>query len=95
MKKIFILSFYMIIYSAWANSPITTCPSDYLSVEDSLNVKSVLIADTCPPNYVSAGTITSCLVSSAAGDCWMYVPVGTTYTDAYGSYQYTEICPLQ
>ncbi len=41
-----------------------------------------------------AGTVTSCLDESPAGNCMMFVPLNTEYTDEFGTYVYESVCPL-
>ena len=47
------------------------------------------------PSYTSAGTATSCIASNPGGSCIMYAPVGVSYTDATGTYEYTEACAME
>ena len=51
---------------------------------------------SCPSGYTtSAGTATSCIASNPGGSCIMYAPVGVSYTDATGTYEYTEACAME
>ena len=92
MKRIFILIMAIVPIGAFAAAPSTSCPAGYVAVVESY----MEIADsTCPAGYTSAGTADSCLASSPAGSCIMYAPVGVSYTDATGTYEYTEACAME
>lgn len=73
------------------NPPSTSCPSGYVAVvEEYMGIAN----SSCPSGYTSAGTATSCLVASPDGSCIMYAPVGVSYTDATGTYEYTSACAM-
>ena len=92
MKRMMILIMAIAPAGAFAAAPSTSCPSGYVTVVE----EYMDIADSsCPTGYTSAGTADSCLASSPAGSCIMYVPTGVTYTDDSGSYEFTSACPLE
>ena len=92
MKRIFIFVLAIAPIGAFAAAPSTSCPAGYVAVVESY----MEIADSmCPSGYTSAGVADSCLVSSPAGSCIMYAPVGVSYTDATGTYEYTEACAME
>ncbi|MBE6459896.1 MAG: hypothetical protein E7009_02840 [Alphaproteobacteria bacterium] len=73
-----------------AAGPSTSCPSGYIAIDE----PNITIATSCPSGMVSAGIAESCLSSSLAAECYMYAPVGISYTDSTGTYEYTDACPL-
>ena len=73
-------------------APSTSCPSGYVAVvEEHMDIAN----SSCPSGYTSAGTATSCLVTSPGGSCIMYAPAGVFYKDATGTYEYTEACAME
>ena len=92
MKRIIVLVLAIAPMGAIAAGPSTSCPSGYVAVvEEYMDIAN----SSCPSGYTSAGAATSCLASSPGGSCIMYVPVGVSYTDATGTYEYTEACPME
>ena len=92
MKRLFILITAVAPIVAFAAAPSTSCPSGYVAIEET----HMIISDSaCPTGYTTAGTATSCLVSSPSGSCIMYAPANTQYTDESGTYEYTAACPLE
>ncbi len=89
MKKIVIL-FCLTPSIAFAVAPATECPAGYVAITE----RFMLVRTTCPTSFSPAGVAESCLVSNPAGSCIMYAPVGVSYTDASGTYEFTEACPL-
>lgn len=90
MKKTVVLLF-LATTTANAAAPATSCPTGYISiVEDAM----IITDSTCPTGYTSAGTASSCLVTSPSGSCIMYAPTGMTFTDSTGSYEFTSACPM-
>ena len=79
------------VAGAWAAAPSTSCPSGYVAIDES----NMTIATSCPSGTTSAGTADSCLVSSPAGSCIMYAPVGVSYTDTSGTYEFSEPCAME
>ncbi|MBP3316197.1 MAG: hypothetical protein J6L70_01175 [Alphaproteobacteria bacterium] len=75
---------------AHAAAPSVSCPSGYIAID----MPDIIIATSCPSGYVSVGTAESCLVSNPAGTCIMYAPVGMSYTDDTGTYEFTDACPM-
>ncbi|MBQ3039065.1 MAG: hypothetical protein IJD41_00720 [Alphaproteobacteria bacterium] len=90
MKRIVFL-FVCVPVMANAAAPITSCPSGYIAID----APYITIATSCPSGTVSIGDAASCLVSSPSGDCIMYAPVGMSFTDDSGTYEYIEPCALQ
>ena len=92
MKRIIVLVLAMAPVCAIAAEPSTSCPSGYVTVvEEYMDIAS----SSCPSGYTSAGTATSCLASNPGGSCIMYAPVGVSYTDATGTYEYTSACAME
>ena len=92
MKRIIVLVLAIAPMCSIAAGPSTSCPSGYTAVVE----KHMDIANTsCPSGYTSAGTATSCIASNPGGSCIMYAPVGVSYTDATGTYEYTEACAME
>lgn len=91
----FVFAFFVgwVFMPAVAVAPRTKCPTGYVMQADK---GSVIITDgtSCPTGYVAAGNANSCLVASTNGDCLMYAPMGQTFTDTTGSYEYTQSCPF-
>lgn len=89
MKRIILLlaGIPMVLHAA---TPGTSCPSGYVAIDE----EYLTIATECPSGTASVGTANSCLVSSPAGSCIMYAPVGVSYTDDSGTYEYTEACVM-
>ncbi len=90
MNYKFILLIGLLVSPGFAAAPSTSCPSGYIAIA----APNITIATSCPSGYVSVGTAESCLVSNPSGDCIMYAPVGMSYTDDSGTYEYTEPCAL-
>ena len=76
---------------AWGAAPSTNCLSGYEAIDE----EYLIIATSCPDGYTAVGTAESCLVSSPAGSCIMYAPVGMSFTDSSGTYEYTEACAME
>ena len=74
-----------------AAAPDTSCPSGYTAID----APHITIATSCPSGYIAIGTAESCLVSNPSGNCIMYAPVGMSFTDEYGTYEYTEPCAME
>ena len=73
-------------------APSTSCPSGYTAVvEEHMDISNT----SCPSGYTSAGTATSCLASNPGGSCIMYAPVGVSYTDATGTYEFEQPCAME
>ncbi|MBQ7128300.1 MAG: hypothetical protein IJO18_04945 [Alphaproteobacteria bacterium] len=89
---LFIMSYFVPIYNTDAAAPATECPTGYITISK----PDVILANTsCPSGYVSVGTVSSCLVANPAGNCFMYAPAGVSYTDASGTYEFTEACEME
>ncbi len=91
MKRIIIVCSVLIPGVVYGAAPSVSCPSGYVAVDEPY---LTIANDSCPAGYTSVGTAETCLVSSPAGSCMMYVPAATEYTDNNGNYEFTEICPL-
>ena len=92
MKSMIVLVLAIAPVCAIAAEPSTSCPSGYVAVvEEHMDIANT----SCPSGYTSAGTATSCLVTSPDGSCIMYAPVSVSYTDATGTYEYTEACAME
>ena len=74
------------------STPSTSCPSGYVAVvEEHMDIAN----NSCPTGYTSAGTATSCIASNPGGSCIMYAPVGVSYTDATGTYEFEQACAME
>ena len=74
------------------STPSTSCPSGYIAVvEEHMDIAN----SSCPSGYTSAGTATSCIASNPGGSCIMYAPVGVSYTDATGTYEFEQPCAME
>lgn len=93
MRKtvVFVALAITLFSKSFAAAPATSCPSGYIAVTKN----NTTVALSCPSGYVDAGTAVSCLTSISADECVMFAPPGVTYTDATGSYEYTDACPLE
>ena len=92
MKRIIVLVLAIAPVCAIAAEPSTSCPSGYVAVvEEHMDIANT----SCPSGYTSAGTATSCIASNPGGSCIMYAPVGVSYTDTTGTYEYTEACAME
>ena len=92
MKRIIALVLAIAPVGAIASAPSTSCPSGYVAVvEEHMDIAN----SSCPSGYTSAGTATSCIASTPGGSCIMYAPVSVSYTDATGTYEYTEACAME
>ena len=92
MKRIIVLYLAIAPVGAFAAAPSTSCPSGYVAVvEDYMDIAN----SSCPSGYTSAGTATSCLASNPGGSCIMYAPVGVSYTDATGTYEFEQPCAME
>ena len=92
MKRIIVLVLAIAPVGAIAAAPSTSCPSGYTAVVEEY---MIIADDACPSNYSSAGTATSCIASSPGGSCIMYAPVGVSYTDATGTYEFEQPCAME
>lgn len=92
--RCFFVSFvflFAIVGAVNAGVPATSCPAGFTAIHEPY----LIVSDECGTNVKSAGTAHSCLTDANSGDnCIMYVPTGTQYSDAIGTYKYTEPCPL-
>ena len=92
MKRIIVLVLSTAPVCAFAAAPSTSCPSGYVAVvEEHMDIAN----NSCPSGYTSAGTATSCIVSSPSGSCIMYAPANTTYSDSAGSYVFEQACAME
>ena len=92
MKRIIVLVLAIAPVGAIAAEPSTSCPSGYVAVvEEHMDIANT----SCPTGYTSAGTATSCLVTSPDGSCIMYAPAGVSYTDATGTYEFEQPCAME
>ena len=92
MKRIIVLYLAIAPVCAIAAAPSTSCPFGYVAVvEEHMDIANT----SCPSGYTSAGTATSCIASNPGGSCIMYAPVGVSYTDTTGTYEYTEACAME
>ena len=92
MKRIAILLVVATPYMSFAAGPSTSCPSGYTAVvEGQMDIAS----SSCPSVYSSAGTATSCIASNPGGSCIMYAPVGVSYTDTTGTYEFEQPCAME
>ena len=92
MKRIIVLYLAIAPVCAIAAEPSTSCPSGYVAVvEEHMDIAN----NSCTSGYTSAGTATSCLVTSPDGSCIMYAPVGVSYTDATGTYEFEQACAME
>ena len=92
MKRIIVLILAIAPVSAIAAAPSTSCPSGYTAVvEEYMDIAN----NSCPSGYTSAGTATSCIASNPGGSCIMYAPVGVSYTDATGTYEFEQACAME
>ena len=92
MKKAFLIVALFCSMDAFSAAPTTSCPIGYVAI---VEVNMVIAGSSCPTGYVSAGTATSCLLSTPDGSCRMFAPKNAVYTDSIGSYVYTFACPLE
>lgn len=91
MKYVLIFGLMILALPAMAAGPSTTCPSGYVTIED----KYITLADSaCPSGSYRVADVTSCLISSPSGYCYMFAPTDITYSDTKGAYRYSQICPL-
>ena len=92
MKRIIVLVLAIAPVCAIAAAPSTSCPSGYVAVvEEHMDIANT----SCPSGYTSAGTATSCIASNPGGSCIMYAPVGVSYTDATGIYEFEQPCAME
>ena len=92
MKRIIVLILSIAPVCAIAAAPSTSCPSGYVAVvEEYMDIAN----SSCPSGYTSAGTATSCIASNPGGSCIMYAPVGVSYTDATGTYEFEQACAME
>lgn len=89
MKKlIFIIS--LTALPAIAGTPSTNCPAGYFAIQT-----QDLIATECPSGTADIGRINSCLSSNPSSECYMFAPVGMSFTDDSGTYEFTDVCPME
>ncbi|MBQ3039485.1 MAG: hypothetical protein IJD41_02915 [Alphaproteobacteria bacterium] len=90
MKHKIIALFILMPWPAFAEAPSTSCPSEYITID----TPEITIATTCPSGTVSLGSADSCLAQNPSIDCWMYAPVGMSFTDNSGTYEFTDVCTM-
>ena len=90
MKKSAILLCFFAM-SANAASPSSSCPAGYTAIDE----PTVIVATSCPSGTTAVGTVQSCLVASPGWGCIMYAPAGVSYTDDFGTYNFTDVCPME
>ena len=84
-----VLAYVVTIGQLEAAVPAEKCPDNYVAVTKN----SIVLADvSCPSRYAGVGSVLSCLAENPDGTCMMYAPVGVTYTDSVGAYEYTSAC---
>ena len=88
MKKLIFI--FAIIGSAYGAELITSCPAGWTSVTQD----SATIANSCPSDYTSAGSVTSC-ATSQDDTCWLFAPTGVSFSDDAGTYEFTEVCEYE
>lgn len=88
MKWLINMLFACFVWPVFAGAPSTSCPDGLVAIREN----DVVIATECPRGTVGV-TITSCLETAVDG-CYMYAPVGMSYTDDTGTYEFTEACPM-
>lgn len=79
---------------AFAAAPSTECPKTMLGYYIAITEPYITIATSCPSGTTAVGTAESCLVSYPDGVCIMYAPVGMSFTDDTGTYEFTEPCTM-
>ena len=89
MKRIVFLVAFIPSF-ALAAVPSMSCPSGYVVIDEPY----ITVATTCPSGAIAVGTAESCLVSNPAGICIMYAPAGVSYTNDFGTYEFTDVCPM-
>ncbi len=94
MKYILFLLLLIMLDANAASLPSTTCPDGYIAIEEPY----ATLATECssgmivlPNEYLFTDEPCS---YELKGICIMYAPVGVSYTDASGTYEFTEACPL-
>lgn len=90
MKKI-ILAICILPVCAWGGKLLTSCPAGYYMISGDT---ASTIAETCPTGYYAVSTAESCLADSFVGACFMYAPVGMSFTDDTGTYEFTDACTM-
>ncbi|MBE6459540.1 MAG: hypothetical protein E7009_00970 [Alphaproteobacteria bacterium] len=92
MKHLIFIPFCCLVLPATATGPNTSCPSGYTTITEP---PTITIATSCQSGTTSAGTITSCLDSNPSFVCYMFAPVGISFTDDSGTYEFTDVCPME
>ncbi len=90
MKKYMFL-FLMLVPSVAIGASLeylVSCPTGYTMVNEPYVSVGL---NMC---VLSMGDAPSCLDKNPETVCFMYAPVGVSYTDTSGTYEYTEPCPL-
>lgn len=92
--KIFIMFtiFLSAITAAYGLELTTACPAGYKTIS---RTELVMATTNCPANYKNSSTVQTCLTESPGAICWMYAPTGVEYNDNTGTYEFTDICPLE
>ena len=85
MKKLIFI--FTVVGTANGAELMTSCPAGWVPVTQD----SITIADSCPSDYTSAGTVTSCITSQNS-TCWLFAPTGVSFSDSTGTYEFTEVC---
>lgn len=76
----------------FADTLSNQCPEGWIAIEVSAGVKLMSQSDTCD-GYIKQAS--SCLSANPSGTCMMYAPVGVSYTDERGVYEFTDVCEMQ
>ena len=104
MKRALILSL-VISYGAFAGTTetgniipgesifLTECPDGFIAIDE----PDMTIANNCSGGYLSAGVEETCFTEEgrATGSCIMYAPADRSYYDAFGTYEFTDPCPME
>lgn len=91
MKKLLLIVSCLIASPALALNVITSCPSGYVQIQDN---NALIVDGSCPSGYTAAGTVSSCLLASPSGVCYLYIPANESSSDSKGTYKYTQLCEL-
>ena len=83
----------LLCFLSWpviAGAPSVSCPTGFFEIEEPF----ITVATSCSSGALVVGDAESCLESNPVNECVMYVPVGKSYSDKAGTYEFTDVCPL-
>lgn len=85
----FVVSYVVLsMDDSWAATLAAACPDGWYAVEEPY----ITIDTVCATGYEDFGVAESCEVTNPNSDCYLFAVAGVSYSDASGTFEYTESC---